>query len=359
MRPRHLHWNGGAPYAGLMGVGGIGTGLFFALEGNHTLGRNESRPARLLDVRDYCKLHIIAHYVAVLLGAGPGDGCFHVLPIGRVGEDASGRSMLREMAQAGMDVRCVWTAADRPTALSVCFHYPDGDGGNITTSDSAAAALSGADVDGALAFLRHPGRRYIALAAPEVPLEIRRHFLQRASGLGAFRVACLTSADAVSPGRHALLELADLVAMNEEEAAALIGRPFDGAAVRPFLDQCAGTLRAYRQDVRILVSAGEQGAFAFDGQGWDHHPALPVTVASSAGAGDALLAGILAGLSAGLPLAMLGGGRASGECRPAEIALDLGVLLASYSVTSPHTIHPDAGFEALAAFAEQHHIRFG
>ena len=53
-----------SPYHQLIGVGGIGTGIFFELEGNATLGRNESRPSRLLGVRDYCKLHIVIHYVA-------------------------------------------------------------------------------------------------------------------------------------------------------------------------------------------------------------------------------------------------------------------------------------------------------
>jgi len=55
-----------APFRRLVGVGGIGSGMFLALEGDATLGRNESRPAHLLDVRDYCKLHIVAHHVAVL-----------------------------------------------------------------------------------------------------------------------------------------------------------------------------------------------------------------------------------------------------------------------------------------------------
>ena len=58
------------PFRRLVGVGGIGAGLFFALEGDHQdLGRDESRPGRLLDVRDYCKLHIVAQYPTVLLGA--------------------------------------------------------------------------------------------------------------------------------------------------------------------------------------------------------------------------------------------------------------------------------------------------
>ena len=65
---RALRIDKSSPYQQLLGVGGIGTGILFALEGNHTLGREESRPGQLLDVRDYCKLHIIIHYVARLLG---------------------------------------------------------------------------------------------------------------------------------------------------------------------------------------------------------------------------------------------------------------------------------------------------
>ena len=61
-------------YRAMIGTGGIGSGMFFALDGDHTLGREESRSGRFLDRRDYCKLHIIAHYVKALLGpAFPGD----------------------------------------------------------------------------------------------------------------------------------------------------------------------------------------------------------------------------------------------------------------------------------------------
>ena len=73
-----------APYRRLIGVGGIGSGMLFALQGEHELARNESRPARLLDVRDYCKLHIVAHYPTVLLGAREDSGPFHVVPVGKV-----------------------------------------------------------------------------------------------------------------------------------------------------------------------------------------------------------------------------------------------------------------------------------
>jgi hypothetical protein len=38
----------------VIATGGIGSGIFLALEDNRTLGREESRPANLLNQRDYC-----------------------------------------------------------------------------------------------------------------------------------------------------------------------------------------------------------------------------------------------------------------------------------------------------------------
>ena len=147
------------PYRNLIGVGGLGTGMFFALEGDHTLGRNESRPARLLDVRDYCKLHIVIHYVATLLGARPSGSPFHVVPVGKVGADQAGKHVLGEMQSVGIDTALVQVKNERPTLLSVCFQYPDGSGGNITTNNSAAAGLSEEDLGEAAAFLKLNGAR--------------------------------------------------------------------------------------------------------------------------------------------------------------------------------------------------------
>ena len=148
-------------------MGGIGTGMFFALEGNHDLGRNESRPGRFLDVRDYCKLHIVAQYPTVLLGAREDRGPFHVVPVGKVGIDEVGLRLRAEMERSGMDVRFVDAVPGRPTLLSVCFQYPDGSGGNVTTVDSAAALVSERDVDLVERWLSPTA---IALAVPEVPL---------------------------------------------------------------------------------------------------------------------------------------------------------------------------------------------
>lgn len=313
-----------------MGVGGIGAGMVFALEGNHDLGRNESRPGRLLDARDYCKLHIVAHYPAVLLGAR----AFRVIPVGRIGEDAVGARLRREMENAGMDTRFVETMPGAPTLFSVCFQYPDGSGGNVTTSVSAAATLGAADVDRAAPLL---DARTIALAVPEAPLPARLHLLALAGGQGALRVAAFTSLE-MNAARDALGHV-DLLAMNEDEAGALVGAPFPDGEPRAFLDRCAATVTAQGPAARIVVTAGRRGAWAFEKGRWSHSPALPVEAASTAGAGDALLGGVLTGLAVGLPL---------------DSALGLGTAAAAFAVASPHTIPDGLTLDALMAFAARH-----
>lgn len=320
----------------MVGVGGIGSGLFFALEDNHTLGRNESRPGRLLDVRDYCKLHIISHYVAVLLRADAPKGRFRVLPVGKVGQDETGRRLAQEMAAAGMDVSLVRNVPGRPTMLSVCFQYPDGSGGNITTSESAAGALTEADVDEAVPVLCATGRQAIALVAPEAPMTVRRHLLRRATESGAVRVAAFASAELPEAAESAMLGMVDLLAMNQDEAGVLVGSALDLANPQPFLDRLAAACHRHQPAMRLLLSAGGAGAWAFDASRWSHCPALPVEVASTAGAGDALLGAAIAGLACGADL---------------HAALPLAVSLAALTVTSPHTIHPGANLPAVLELA--------
>ncbi len=358
MTPRAFNPPKDAPYRALIGVGGLGVGFFYALEGNHTLGRNESRPGRLLDVRDYCKLHIIAHYVAVLLGADPSGRPFHVLPIGRIGRDQTGERLAREMAGAGMDMRFVAADQEWPTALSVCFQYPDGSGGNITPNNGAASALTLEEIDAAGPCFAAQAGRAIALAAPEVPLAARRHLLELATRHQALRAASFTPAEIPEALASGMLALVDLLAANEDEAAALVGRPFAPGDPWPFLADCAALLTGLQPAMRIVLTAGPHGAYAYDGGAWDYCPAAAVPVASTAGAGDALFGGVLACLAAGLPLTAPGQPRAALADRPLASALDLGALLAALSVTSPHTIHPGANVESLSAFARSLGLQF-
>ncbi|MGE5227832.1 MAG: hypothetical protein ACM3OO_13235, partial [Planctomycetaceae bacterium] len=63
---------------------------------------------------------------------------------------------------------------------------------------------------------------------------------------------------------------------------------------------------------------------------------------------------VLAGLAAGVPLLPEEGAPSAALTS----ALDLGVLVAARSVSSPHTIHPDAGLPALTALTRDAGLRF-
>ena len=335
----------------VIGVGGIGSGLLLALEGNHDLGRNESRPARLMPVRDYCKLHIITHYLAALLGADGFGSSVRVIPIGKVGNDSEGLRLKTEMTDVGMDTEYVEVAEGKPTLFSICYQYPDQTGGNITTSQSAASSLTNKDIDRVIPLLESYGNRLIALAVPEVPLEVRHHLLKLATSYQGFRVASFTSAEIQEARAADIFSDVDLLAINQDEAAALIGGAFDPHDPREFLEQCAGSLTASQPHINIVVSAGKDGVFAFADGCWSRFATLPVKAISTTGAGDALLAGILTALIAGAPLTNQASPSQNGARRSLGSAIDFGILLASFSVTSPHTIHPDTSMKRLREFA--------
>jgi ribokinase len=308
----------------MIGVGGIGSGRFFAVEGNHTLGREESRGGRFLDRRDYCKLHIISHYVRALAGEG-----FAVIPVGKVGNDDEGRTLLSEMAAVGLDVRYVERVQGAATLFSFCFVYPDGSGGNLTTADSAASRVDPAYVLRAEPdFQRYRGRG-IALAVPEAPLEARYALLRLGSQYDFFRVASFTTGEIAAALGSGILDHVDLLALNRDEAAAAAGPAHD--AVRGAL----AALTARNPALRLSITAGREGSWIWDGS-WHHLAALQVPVAGTSGAGDAHLAGVIAGLVEGMPLAE---------------AHQLGNVAAAASITSPHTIHPALDRDFLRRFA--------
>jgi ribokinase len=318
-------------YDALIGTGGIGAGIFFALNGNHTLGREESRSGRLLNRQDYCKLHIIVHYVRVLLGQG-----FVVLPIGSVGDDELGCRLRGEMAEVGLDLRYVRTNPDRPTLYAICLLYPDGSGGNLTTDDSASAQVSPILVRAAAGDCARYARRGIALAVPEVPLAARAELLSLATQHGLLRVASFTTEEIPAALEQGLLAQVDLLALNADEAARLAGLSDGDSAAADIVVAALARLLQIQPALQATITAGRLGSWAWDGRRLSHCPAHPVAVAGTAGAGDAHLAGVLAGLTAGLALAEAQG---------------LGGLAAAVSVTSEHTINKGLDRQALHRLA--------
>lgn len=342
-----------AGFTQVVGVGGIGTGTILALEENHTLGRNESRMGRLLEGRDYCKLHIVEHYIAVLLDSKRSPEMFRVFAVGNIGNDAAGATLLGEMAEAGIDTRYVKVDPTLGTLFSVSFLYPDKSGGNLTVSNSAASGLSSSQLQACRAELAAAAEHGIALCLPEVPIAARQEFLRLAAECGSYRVASFPSAEMEAVHRLDLLSQVDLLSLNREETAAVAGVSFAATSGERILDACSAVATAANPNIKILSSAGPDGAYVFERGAWSHFSAVPAKVISTAGAGDALLAGVLAGLAAGLPLSHLASPKDAQLLASTEIdsAIRLGLLLAGFSTTSPHTIHPTANLESLLAFS--------
>ena len=315
----------------MIGTGGIGAGSLFLLNGNHTVGREESRSGNFLDARDYCKLHIISHYVKVLTGPD-----FQVFPIGKTGDDDWGRSILKEMESVGLEMGYVETSAGDKTLFSFCFIYPDGSGGNFTTENSACASIDQNFIENASEVFSKFKDTFVSLAAPEVPLPARKRLLEFSRQYGGFGVASFVTGEAKPAESSGMFELVDLFALNLEEAAAIIGIGTDQNAPVFIIEKTIEKLRTFNPSVCLSVTNGKQGSWSWDSKTLSFKPAFNVNTKSSAGAGDAHIAGIIAGISAGLPL---------------EEAQTLGNLTAAYSVTSPHSIHPDLSKKELAKLA--------
>ncbi len=320
-------------YRAMIGTGGIGAGQFFAVTGNNALSREESRGGRLLNRRDYCKLHIIAHYVSSLLASG-----FATIAIGKVGNDPIGRDLLGEMNDAGIDVRHVGISKTAPTLFSFCIVYPDGTGGNLTTEDSASSCVNRR----LIAKSEDDFRRYsgvgIALAVPEVPLEARVTLIQMGSRYGFLRIASFTSSEVSEAIAKGLVRQLDVIALNRDEAVAAAGIEAEGTSLEKIAKCVVDKLRSENPDLRVSITAGKSGSYIWDGCDLRHVPAVSLRAQCTAGAGDAHLAGIIISMAAGLEFAE--------ACR-------FGTLLAALSVTSPHTIHPSIDRAALADFARR------
>jgi ribokinase len=214
--------------------------------------------------------------------------------------------------------------------------YPDGSGGNLTTEDSASSRVGGDFLREAESeFARFAGRG-IALAAPEVPMEAREAVLDLGTEHRFLRAASFTSVEMGEAMEREMLGKVDLLGLNIDEAAAAAEGRVAGSKPRQVADAAVERLRRDNADLLITITAGEQGSWCWDGSSLAHMPKCDARVESTAGAGDAHLAGMIVGLAAGLP---------------ALEAHQLAVLVAGLSVTSPHTINKEIGRESLRAFS--------
>jgi ribokinase len=167
-------------------------------------------------------------------------------------------------------------------------------------------------------------------------MDTRLKLLELASQHAFLRVSAITSQEARTSQALEVIECTDLLALNLEEAAAFAGQPTN-QPVEAILEAAREKDCKSNPQVHLSITAGKAGSWCWDERSWTHTPSIPVVVAGTAGAGDAHLAGIIAGLAAGLPL---------------PLAQQLGTLAAACSITSPDTINTDLDRAALAAYCQ-------
>ncbi len=315
----------------MIASGGIGGGSFFALDGNHILGREESRSGHFLKRRDACKGHIISHYVQVLLGEQ-----FPVKFVAAVGDDALGKELLESMRIAGLTTEHIEIIPDMATMFAFCFLYPDGSGGNLTVNDSVCAHVTPGQInklEDTLSKANHP----IVMAAPEVSLETRLALLKLGTKYHAFRAASFLSGEMAQVKNDKLLSDVDLLAVNLDEAAHLAGTSADGNPAE-VASSAVKQLSADYPQLQLLITAGRYGSFTFDTNTLEYQKVFEAERLNTAGAGDAHFAGLLSGITAGLSL---------------HQANQLAALISSLSVTVEDTLHEGINADSLSEFSKK------
>ncbi len=325
-------------YTGIIGTGGIGSGKFFVLNDDHTLGREESRSGHFLDVCDYCKQHIILHYIKVLLGPS-----FSVIPVGKIGDDDIGQILFNEMRETGFEMNRVEKIPHVSTLFSFCFSYPDSSGGNLTTDNSASAMVDADFIEKAGAEIQKLGSKGIIMAAPEVPLGARRKLLEMGKQNGLFCTASFTTGEIHDAMEGGLIAYTDLIAINIDEASAVAGSHVDKTDTASIVQSAIKNLQALNKNIMVSVTTGKKGSWCWDGHQLNSFPSINTKAISTAGAGDAFFSGIICGLALGLHL---------------FDAQQLASVVAGLSVTSPDTIHKGVDRQSLNKFLNTSDLTF-
>ena len=223
--------------------------------------------------------------------------------VGRLGDDALGRHLRRELEDRGVDVRAVQSDPERPTGYyTKLVDTVDTDGAPTSRvryrrAGSAASAMGPAFLDDArvreaLARSSHIHTSGINAALSSSCAAMMRVLLRRPRRWRAtvsfdvnWREQLWTSGDPATVIE--LADMADIVLVGSDEAERVLGTG-DPAEVRALLPT---------PDL-VVVKDGARRAVALGGEGrFQEEPALTVEVVEPVGAGDAFAAGFLAGLA--------------------------------------------------------------
>jgi ribokinase len=209
--------------------------------------------------------------------------------VGRVGRDAFGHELTSALRDADVSTRWV-LGCDQPTGVALIEVDPSGEnsiavapGANLELLPEDIPERAIADADVVVAQLESP--------LPSVEEAFR---LARLAG-----VPTVLNAAPARPLSGSLLSYADVVVVNEVEAAILLGRPIAAGAEA----EAARELRLSAAQV-VVITLGARGAIAVSGDRVVQQPSWPVNVVDTVGAGDAFVGGFVVGFGDGLEHAL-------------------------------------------------------
>jgi ribokinase len=209
-----------------------------------------------------------------------------VAMVGAVGNDEMGHEALEELAGEGIDTTHVARLDGVPTGVALIVVDEAGEN-QIAVASGANAALDAPAVERGLAALLD-SRDGLVLLGNEVPEAAV------AAGLRAARAAGWQVVLNPAPARPAGADLGGVVLTpNADEARTLAAEADVEAAAR---------VLAARTSAPVLVTLGADGALLLDSDELQRHPAPPVSVVDTTGAGDTVNGALAAELAAGRPL---------------------------------------------------------
>ena len=215
----------------------------------------------------------------------------HVALIARLGDDAEGREILRDLAQAGIDITQV-TVDPRAATGTAVIQIDGGGEKRIIAIPGANAALKQLQIERALTAL--PPTR-VLLTCFESGVATAAAAIHALRPAGTRVVLDPSPAEALD---DALLWSVDVIRPDAGEARILTGievgdRPSARAAARQLLERGAGA---------VIIQAGTDGDLLVERTAEHWLPRLPVHSIDATGAGDAFAATVAARLAHGRPL---------------------------------------------------------
>lgn len=249
--------------------------------------------------------------------------------ISAVCSDDFGRAILQQTEAAGVDTSYMLTTCDQRSSSYIAIVGPDGSLLAGLDDSAAGRAITPEHIRAHAALLQQAAMVVIDANISRTTAEVIFDVCSGANVPIAFEPVAFGLAERFKQqiGRFFL------ATPNELEAAALSGMPIHDV---PTATAAAQKLVTLGVDI-VLITLAADGVVYASSEEVGHLPASKVEIIDPTGAGEALAATVIYGLTNGIPLAE---------------AVQLGQIAAMVTLTSPETVAPELSLEYLYAQLE-------